>query len=189
MAKATYTCKEVYKTYAAKLIEDNPKYWGEFKYRISNGVVYKRIKNTVIEVMSYPRFKEIIDKYFERARFYIIEGYELNLGNDLGKIAARRVERNFKNKQINYHETAKQPKKEDGKPVQIIYHNEPDWCRIGWKKTSKIRNIRDYAFAPTPHDGKGKGFKYEFNQALKNNSLLRYRYEYFPYIMDQEDDI
>lgn len=181
-----FNCKEVYQAYADKLLKDNPGYWGQYGQRIKNAKVFAHKGREVVEVISYDRFKEIVDKYFERARYYIIEGYEFNLGNSLGKIAARRVERNFKNKVINYAETSKQPKNEHGKPTRIIYHTEPDWCRIGWKKTGKVKNMHMYAFKPTPHDGQGKGFKYEFNQALQNNKLLRYRYEYFPYILDSE---
>jgi len=186
--KNVYTCKDVYKAYAEDLLKRNPDYWGKFGMRIRNAIIYKQVGKNVVEVISYPKFKEIIDTYFTRAKHYIIEGYEFNLGNDLGKVAGRRVERNLSNLQINYGATGKMPKDENGKPTKIIYYTDPDWCRIGWKKTLHVKNITQYAFVPTPHDMRGHGFKYEFSKALEANKLLKYRYEFYAYIRDKEEE-
>jgi hypothetical protein len=178
---------EIYKQYANKILKENPTYWGQYGQRMRNHIIYAKQGNSVIEVISYNRFMAILDTYFERARHYIIEGWELNLGNDLGVIAARRVERNFCKKIINHYATSLQPKDPTtGKASRVIYHTEPDWCRIGWKKSGKVANAKFYKFVPTPHDGQGKGFKKEFTDALKNNPLLRYRYEYFKHINDED---
>lgn len=182
-----YVCKDVYSAYAEKLLKEHPEYWGKYGQRIKNCHIYRQVGNKVEEVTSYPKFKKIADTYLTRAKHYIIEGWEFNLGNNLGTIAARRVERNFSRKVINHGETAKQPRDPiTGKRTKIIYFTDPDWCRIGWKRSRKVRNDRYYQFSPTNHDMRGGGFKREFNVALKKNPLLRYRYQYFPYVLDIE---
>lgn len=182
-----YVCKDVYSAYVEKLLRDNPEYWGKYGQRIKNCYIYVQRGNKIEEVISYPRFRKIVETYLSRAKYYIIEGWEVNLGNNLGVIAARRVERNFSRKVINHGETAKQPRDpETGKRTKIVYFTDPDWCRIGWKRSRKVKNDRFYQFSPSCHDMRGGGFKHEFNQALKKNPLLRYRYQYFPYVMGLE---
>jgi hypothetical protein len=180
---------DMYKVYAQKLLADNPEYWSKYNYslKISNYTIFRKENSKVLEVMSYPLFKKILQVYFTQAKEIIIMGGEVNLGNQLGCIAPRRVERNFKNKQVNFAATAKQPKDDKGKPTKIIYYMEEDWCRIGWSKGGGVKNIMFYKFEPTPGDMRGGGFKYEFSQALIQNPLLKYKYKYYPFIVDKND--
>lgn len=194
MKPKTYRIGEIYQDYVKKILSENPEYWSRYSktQKTSNYWVYRKEYNngnwSVVEVISYPVFKEILTEYFVRAKEAIIAGAELNLGNDLGIIAARRVERNHKNKAVNWAETNKQPKNEKGKPSKIIYYTDDDWCRIGWVKSGKLKNHKNYQFVPTPDDARGGGFVKEFSRALMLNPLLKYKYKYYPYILDSKED-
>lgn len=181
-----YRTADLYKEYARLVLKENPEYWGGYSkpHKMSNYWVFRREGHKVIEVISYPVFRRVLEEYFTAAKLVIIEGGELNLGNNLGVIAARRVERNHKNKVINYQATALQPKNAQGKPEKIVYYTDDDWCRIGWRKSGKVRNHKFYKFEPTPDDGRGGGFRAEFSRALMLNPLLKYKYRYYPYILD-----
>lgn len=184
----------IYKQYAKQVLKENPEFWGRYSrnHKMSNFWIYRReYKNgerSVVEVISYPVFREVLAVYFTEAKTVIIEGGEVNLGNNLGVIAARRVERNHKNRAINFAETAKQPKKENGKPAKIIYWTDDDWIRIGWIKSGKIANVKNYAFVPTPDDTCGGGFKAEFSRANMADPLLKYKYRFFPFIVERDEN-
>lgn len=184
-----HLCLDIYQAYVKKLLRDNPSYWTRYANKISNYWVYRAVKtadkNYVETVISYPEFRNIIEQYFTRAKDYIILGHALNIGANVGIIEARRVERNFAHKIVDFNETMKQPIGEDGKRVKIIYFDDDDWIRIGWIKTDNIPNRGLYKFKPTCADMRGGGFKAELSRANKRNPLLKYKYRYFPYIHDE----
>lgn len=181
---------DIYQAYVKKLLRENPTYWTRYYAHTKNYWVFTRVKENgqsrVDTVISYPQFRSIIEHYFNRAKDYIIMGSTLNMGSQIGYIAARRVERNFSKKIVNFYETSKQPKTPEGRPSKIIYWEDDDWIRIGWEKTTQISNIGVYKFTPTHDDMKGGGFRREFSDANKRNPLLKYKYRYFPYVMDEE---
>lgn len=183
----TYACKDVYKAYAAQLVKENPGYWGKYNKRMPNYSVYKQEGQKVIEVISYPRFKRIIETWFQQAQSYIIAGEILTLGHNLGKIGARRVERNFKNKQVDWKKTMDMWQKKN-KREGLMYHLGEDWIRIGWKKPGKIKNEHFYRF--TPANGNSStdvGFKKLFSMANQTDPTLKFRYQYFPYLKETTD--
>jgi hypothetical protein len=177
--------RTIYTDFANKLLADHPDWWGKFdkQLRLRNATIYAKENNKVVEKMSWRRWKETVERYFHKAKTAIIEGETLNLGSNVGKIRAIRVERNFANPVINWGETFKQkiPGK-DGK-YQRIYHTEDDYCRIQWAKTRSLPNETSYSFDPAAKNmATGKGFKAEFVHALKNDPLLKFRYRYYPLI-------
>lgn len=187
----TYHIADIYQEYAKKLLKENPEYWSLYNKpaKMSNYQVFCKGENCVKEIISYPVFRRIFEVYYSEAKEHIIAGEELNLGNRNGVIAARRVERNHKKRMINYGETRKQPKNEKGKPARIIYWTNDDWCRIGWKKSGKVKNQRFYKFKPTRAGREDKsGFVEEFKRALDADPMLKYRYKYYPYIVDRNED-
>lgn len=179
---------DIYQAYVKKLLRENPTYWTRYDKHTRNYWVFRTVKeggqSRVDTVISYAEFRSIIEHYFNRAKDYIIMGSTLNMGSQIGYIAARRVERNFSKKIVNFYETAKQPKTPEGRPSKIIYWEDDDWIRIGWEKTTQIANIGVYKFTPTHDDMRGGGFRREFSDANKRNPLLKYKYRYFPYVMD-----
>ena len=187
----THFCKDIYKAFAIQLLKDNPEYWSKYNYilKVSNYVIYKKSKQGPEVIIDYPMFQKILQTYYTLAKTVIIQGGEFNLGNNLGVIAARRVERNHKNKSVNFVETAKQPRKENGKPERVIYYTDDDWCRIGWVKSRKIQDQTFYEFRPTSNDMRGGGFKHEFSQALQKNPLLKFKYKYYPYVTEVKNDL
>lgn len=182
-----HLCMDIYQAYVAKLLQDNPNYWTRYANKTRNYWVYRTVhtseRNYVETVISYPEFRNIVEQYFTRAKDYIIMGHSLNIGANVGIIEARRVERNFGNKSVNFNETLKQPYGEDGKR-KVIYYDDDDWIRIGWEKTDNIPNCGIYRFIPTHGDMRGGGFKVEFSRANKRNPLLKYKYRYFPFIKE-----
>lgn len=181
----TFTCKDVYKAYAKHLIATNEGYWGRYDQKMSNYYVYRKESTKVVEVMSYPRFRAVIDTWFNKACGYIIDGQVLSMGNNVGKIGGRRVERNYKNKQIDWKKTQELWAKK-GERKGHVYHLSEEWVRIGWNKPGKIKNEHLYRFTPAEGNDSGKGFKMEFSEANKSNPQLKYRYQYFPYIREEQ---
>ena len=185
----TYLSKDVYIAYATRLLKENPEYWSKYNRPrvMSHYWIYVKRKNKVVEVMNFDRWLSIIKTYVTKSMSCIIEGETLVLGHNLGRIAGKHIERNHENKQVNWEETRKQPKilsPVTGKmiPERFIYFTEDYYPRIGWFKTKKLTNETVYEFSPT--SGK-RGFKTTFSKAHRENPLLKFRYQYFPYIIKQ----
>ncbi len=180
------TTKDIYKRYAKKLITENPGYWGKYQKRTKNYFVYKLDhKGIPTLVTSYPLFKSIVSTWFKGATQFIIDGYSLQLGNGLGQIAGRRVERNHKNKQVNW-EASEAKWSKTGVRKDPVYYIDEDWVRVGWTKTNKVRNCYLYRFSPAEGNKSGKGFKKEFSLANKQDDRLKFKYKFYPFINIEE---
>lgn len=181
--------KELYQAYVDRLLQDNPDYWA-LNNRAYNSVprffVYRNSTHRsggVVpeEVINYTRFMAILRSYFKHARRRIIQGEIFQLWNQIGSISARRVERNFSKKSIDFAATMKRneidPATGKRKPV---YYDTPDWCRIGWNRPKKNKTkIKQYQFEPA--DGRGKGgFLDEFRETLEKTPAQRLMYDYHP---------
>jgi hypothetical protein len=184
----TYHIKDIWNAYSMKLLSQNPEWWGRAKHGMPAYNLYRKYtdakgKLCVLNVLDYGTFSEVIRLYFERAKEEIIQGKSINMFGHLGKIYARRVERNFKNKAVNFKATSQQPliEQEDGsfKRAKIIYYTSDDWCRISWYKPAIVANKALYEFKPTKNLRNGKGFNQMLDKALTENKALRYRYPYF----------
>lgn len=185
-----YHLKDIWNWYSAILLSNNPEWWGVYKDRVPNYYIYRKYyddngKRIVIEVFSWKKFKMVVEDFFERAKTAIIKGECIDMRNKIGKICARRVQRNHKKKVINYAKTMQQPKvwNEDlGREVRkkIFYYTEDDWCRIAWHKFMKIPNESVYEFVPSSNTKSGVCFCQQFSKALVENPLLKYKYPYYP---------
>lgn len=188
-AKKTYRIMDIWQAYVYRLLQENKDCWSRYENYTSNYAIYRKVGNKVEEVMNYKRFTGIVRTYFRRAKKAIINGEALNMTACVGKICARRVERDFrKNKQrkIDWGKTRQQPKvwnEARGKMeyAKKIYYTTDDWCRIGWHKTGSITNELSYEFKPSaPSSTKKTGFELEFSQALIADPLLKYQYLFYP---------
>lgn len=184
---ATYNATDVYETWVDNLLKENKTFWTrsslakkrkrEFIFTKNNKVV-----GSPIEVMSFTRWYKIVSLYFLLARKEVIKGRRIRLGYRLGAIRARTISRNFKNKQINWNETKKQPLVLDPvtkkmKRQRIIYHTSETYSRIAWEKLGSITNETYYKFVPSQGTKARGGFKQEFKTALKENPLLETQYK------------
>jgi len=186
----TYRLADIWKSYSNTILSENPECWGVYKHKIPNYFIYRKYydengKRNVIEVFSWQKFKGIVEDYYDRAKQAVIEGECIDMKSKLGKICARRVQRNHNKRSINYAKTRLQPKvysEKHGREVRakIIYNTGDDWCRIAWNKFSQIPNESVYEFCPASHTKSGACFKQQFSKALEKNPLLRYRYPYYP---------
>lgn len=183
---------DVYQQYALHLLASDPQCWGKYNVKAIqqarlNFWIYKTVmvkgKPTVIEVINYKRWKRIMFAYFAAARIRIIFfGEGLSLGR-LGLIKARRVERNFSNRMINWAATAKVEKVEkDGKlvPKHYVYYDDPDYIMLGWRKYMSYTNEAMYEFEASPRNRIGNSFKNQFIDANRANPVLKFLYEYIP---------
>jgi hypothetical protein len=188
--------KDIYRAYLDRYIQLNP------------GTVIARSKEspriampweihcakTGEVLMTYTRWYNIMSVFFEQAKVCIIQGQRLYM-RTAGFIYAKRIERNFRNKQINWQATNAQPKvfdtaKQKMVPKYKVYFTEPDYCRIGWLKGARSR--ASVKFEPTHSSSTSskrtrKGFKQQFSQALQQNPALKFKYLYFPYIRKDDD--
>lgn len=187
-----FLLKHIWRHYSFSILAANPTWIGMRKHgnQIENYYIYNKEydlnnKLKIVEVFSYPRFRDIIELYFKKAKEAVIEGQCVNMTNGIGKIAIRRVERNHKNKSINYAKTKLQPKvwcpiRNKEVYTKIIYFTEDNYCRIGWHKFGKIKNESTYEFLPSKMSRGGTGFGQQLSKALNNDPLLKYRYIYYP---------
>lgn len=153
-----------------------------------------RSDGVYVELMNYSRFRKMLEYYFDKAKKEIIKGNTINIMSKVGKICAKRVERDFRKdrqKKIDWARTKQQPKIVD--PVtgkisyeRVIYFVTDDWCRIAWVKTGKLKNETVYEFKPAARNSAGtSGFKLEFSEALRADPLLKYQYLFTPLILRQ----
>lgn len=189
-----WTAQAVYQQYALQVLKNNPQCWGKWsiKARMKNYWIYTTIDvggvAKIVEVINYKRWRAIVTAYFESAKQHIIQGEAFLLGERLGSIKARRCERNHEEKRVNFLETMKQPKvlNAEGKlvPAKIILWVDDDYIRISWRKTRQVTNETFYEFKPTEGDRTRDGFSEQFSRANMSDPLLKYKYDYYPYIRD-----
>lgn len=170
-------------------------YWSKFNTSrgISHFWIYTRVRLAtgqwkVVEVINYDRWLKIMETYFLIARKHIISGEALNLTSRLGYIEPRHIERSHENKQVNFPETARQPKvwdpvAEKMKAAIVIYHTDDTYARIAWRKLKQLPGERSYEFIPCHGDKEGNGFKQQFSQANKQNPALKTTYPYYPRVL------
>lgn len=186
VGKPTHSVIDMWIDYAKKLLANNPEYYSRKRKGRPHDTIYRKNGDKTEVVMNYTLFRKIIEFYFDKAKTEIINGNAINMTNRVGKICAKRVERDFRKKSaINWKETKKQPIVEvDGKSKykNTIYFTDKDWCRIGWFKVNNIDlTTTIYEFKPTSPSWDGsKGFVAEFSKALINNPILKYKYLYQP---------
>lgn len=172
------TLYDMYRWYIAKMLRENPSYWTEYDKLIRRKNIHvlfkKNIKGEVVVHMTYTWFRAIIEKNNTKAKEYIINGYRYKLGPDLGYILARRVERNFSKPKVDVIATMKY-RKETGLKT-TIYFTDDDYCRIAWHKLGRVRNESVYLFKPC------KEFRLTFSQALIKNTVLKFKYLFFPFL-------
>jgi len=141
-------------------------------------------------LLTFTRWCNIVNTFIFDARERIVDGEALSMPC-IGVIHGKRVQRNFRNKHINWCETKKQPmvyNPQTGRTsyAHKIYYSEDVYCRIGWTrteaKTMSRTQIRRFKFVPTSSNSQGKrGFKTQFSSAQYNNPVLKLRYMYYPY--------
>lgn len=192
----TWGIQELYTRYAEYVLANNPQCWGKYSnaVKMKNYWIYTTVKNKVVEVINYKRWKAIIHAYFEAAKKYIIQGECFNLGDHLGSIKARCCQRDHRNKMINWEQTMKGPMRRDSEgnlllnergnpmPEKLVYHIDDHYVRIAWRKTRFITNEGMYEFIPTKGDGKRTGFRDAFSQANLQDPALKNQYDYYPFI-------
>lgn len=196
-----HTIKDIWEAYATQLLKDNPDYFGRFSDKIKNFYIYRKgtpYRSTVVWnrpvkafsrsglVICYTDFRKIIEQYLLHARLAIIQGEAVDLMSFLGKLCARRVERNFRTQRKIDWGASKKYRRVDPvtgkvKYARVVRVTTDDWCRIGWHKTAKIKNEYFYEFMPSEGSREGSlGFKQLFSGALNRDPLLKYRYLYAP---------
>jgi hypothetical protein len=199
-ANNTYHARDIWKYYSRTLLLQNPEWWGVYKDKIPDYTIYRKYvdekgRKCVIEIISYKTFMSTLSLLLEKAKFAICEGETFNLLHRMGKICARRVERNHAKRTINYARTRAQNKvwsETKGKfvPAKIIYHTSDDWCRIGWHRVkicAKNQNL--YEFKPAKDLRSKKGFNQLLDKALKTKPFLKYKFIYYPLEKRKKHDI
>jgi hypothetical protein len=185
----TYNATDVWEVWLKKYLAENPKYWMAactIARKKHKKIVYRvntKTKNTE-EVMTFDRWYKIVQVYFLMARKEVIKGKRIRLGHRLGAIQARTVARNFKNKQVDWGKTMKQPytiNPETGrrKFEKMIYHTSPTYSKIAWEKLYSIKHETYYKFSPSQGGKNRGGFQRDFINALRDNPLLETQYKQY----------
>lgn len=187
--KAIHVLKDIWIAYAEKLLKKDPNLVSKYANKTRHYVIGYMEDGKFIEVLSYPKYRRTVERYFDKAKRAIIQGEAINMGGGVGKICGKRVERDFrkqKQRRVNWHKTRQLPKvwdeaKQKWVAPYYIYFTSNEWCRIAWVKNELLKNETVYEFAPASRNSAGtSGFKLEFSQAQKEDPLLQYRYLYNP---------
>jgi hypothetical protein len=182
-----HTVKHMWEAYSRKILAENPEFFSRRHNKIKNFYIYRGHTDDPIPVVSYTKFRKIIEDYFDRAKTAIIKGEAIDMRGGLGKICAKRVERDFTSRKqrnmVDWKRTEKykvwDEEKEKFIYTKIIYYANDDWSRICWFRNGMVKNELMYEFKPSGNSSKGiNGFRGEFSQALRNDPLLKYRYLY-----------
>lgn len=194
--KAVHTAKDIWVAYATDLLAKHPDWWSMYseRYRCSHCFIYRQVGSRAEEVMSYPQFRRILEEYLKRARKAIIQGEALNLKASMGKICAKRVERDFrkeKQRQVDWGRTNAIPENRYWDEARkkwayhkLVYFITDDWSRIAWFKNKKVKGETIYRFDPAnPNSARTSGFKLEFTNALNSDPLLKFKYLFQPIIL------
>lgn len=162
--------------YRSKLVEGV-----KVKYRVEKKTeTIEKYQDEVLK-MSWGIWKEIIERFYFEAKDAIIRGETLQLGSNLGKIRAVRIERDFTKPKVNVAQTFQKNLKDAEGNLVLIYHTDPDYCRIQWAKNRTITNEAFYNFIPAKsRNGNIKSFKRDFSNALIATPMLKYKYKFIP---------
>lgn len=142
----------------------------------------------IIKVIDYKVYKKIISVHNKTLQDYILLGHSYRFIENLGYLYMKCVDRNYKNKKVDFNATRKRKKSllsqgvlesdlyhseknPEGKIKYAVYFTDPDWIRLGWRKGA-IKNIKFYEFIPSGGQ-KGKGFKNKISSTVKNNPTLK----------------
>lgn len=159
----THLVKHIWEAYAKQLLAKHPEWEGEYHNKTYNYYLYnvrKGTKGVVRKLMyDYPRFRRILDSYFDRAKTAVVQGEVVNMLHGLGKIFIKRVERDFtkaSNRRVDYSKTFKYTKEHGGKVwneekqrfvhPKLFFFTDDSWLRIGWYKDKGVANLHLYEF-------------------------------------------
>jgi hypothetical protein len=194
-SRSKFYIKDIWYFYVANLLESDSRYYVKQKRlnKVKNFYVLTKYygpgsdpngPGEEIEVMSYERFRKVVETFFKEVITEVIHGAHLRMGHYLGKIEPVRVERNQKKKVVDWEKTNANGKNpETGKYLKIAFFTDDDWCRIKWTRMAKIPNERSYVFDPA--EGK-VGFRTLFSEAQFSNPNLKLRYAFAAYIRGEE---
>jgi hypothetical protein len=145
-------------------------------------------------LMTYNLFNEITSRFNKKAVKAVIEGEVLNLGNKLGTLQIRKIQRY--NPSVNWGESLSRkqelidqgivPRDKEHPEGEnwLIYRNTDYYLRWSWAKRFResgipmLRNGKCYAFYPTHNSSNKKilGAKGLLAEANMKNSFLHLRY-------------
>lgn len=140
------------------------------------------------KIIDFEQFKTILVTHNKEAEKCVLKGEIYNLGNKLGYVAIRRVERNPENMTVDWKASNERKTQllKEGKTLYDKYNN-PDghkylvfytddfWFRIGWSKFRSIRNETVYQLVPcggTTDIGyreNPKGLKHKMSKEVREN--------------------
>jgi len=94
--------------------------------------------------VTYALFKFVLSEFNKRVSDRILAGETFTMSNRIGKLAIKKMKRNFKKPKIDWGETNKLARKGIRK---LVYFTEPYWYRFYWaKRKCNIKNKSVYRF-------------------------------------------
>lgn len=185
-----HTVKDAYQHYASGLLKNNQDYWGKREGMIKNRHIYKKTGDSIIEIMSHDKYRDIISNFFKAASTDLMEGKKLNLLNNSGYLFIKRIERSFKKPRVNWGESNKQKQEHidngdiplkgnnGGKPW-LIYFTDDEYFRLAWARPIVgMKHTNFYKFIPARGREGKEGFKEQMAHLIKARPELKDRYLY-----------
>lgn len=180
----TFSVGHSYQHYAEKLLKTDLSLKGVRAFNQKYGKILKEDGTTYID---YPTYKKILSMYYIKAGVRLINGYTIDLLNQLGCLFILRIGRSPSKLRLNRVVSFKRLKelraegRTDIKPEEWrTYYTDDEYIRLKWFKPSFVRNIKFYTFSPA-NGQPGKGFKQLMSRTISSNPSLLALYPFVPY--------
>ena len=132
---------------------------------------YKR-DNKATDV-TYSLYRAILESFNTALAEALLDGAVFNMGNRLGTLRVKKIQRNPNSRTIDWNETNKMWE-EQGKKEGFVYWTDTTYYRWAWdKRKALVKNKSAYRFDPT---GGKKGLKRKLTDRLRTDSFASTNY-------------
>jgi hypothetical protein len=149
--------------------------------------IHKDYNEKAEEQISFKTFYDICSEFNLGIIDTILDGYEFNMQNNLGTLSIRKVDRDPRNKSVDWAETNRYKKELIDKGVKLydsltgegekwqIYYTDKYYCKYHWAKYKcLLKNKSAYRFDPT----RGlKGNKEKLTALLKSDDIAYLKFK------------
>ena len=130
-------------------------------------------KNNKDTDITYPLYRSVLESFNTELADTLLNGAVFNMGNRLGTLRVKKINRNPNSRTIDWNETKKMWA-EQGEKDGYVYWTDPTYYRWAWDKCKAlVKNKSAYRFDPT---GGKKGLKRMLTDRLRKDPFASQNY-------------
>lgn len=123
--------------------------------------------------VTYSLYRAILESFNTALAEALLDGAVFNMGNRLGTLRVKKIQRNPNSRTIDWNETNKMWE-EQGKKEGFVYWTDSTYYRWAWdKRKALVKNKSAYRFDPT---GGAKGLKGKLTDRLRKDPFASTNY-------------